>query len=230
VKTIHTTIAALALLGAATAAHAQGATPPTRPPRPVPHDTTPQRGLRMAPPAPMAARPMQFPTYTESTLPNGLRVLVVENHARPLATLDLYVRTGSVADPAGKMGVASMAAGLLTKGSPTRTAKQISEQIEGVGGSLDASADDDYVAVSANVLSDQVPLAFELLSDAALHPAFPDDELQTERTRTLSSLQSQLGQPATVASRAFRGISGSAIKARVMPTRSAAPLRSTSSA
>jgi zinc protease len=201
VKPLHLTLAAAGLLAAA-AAPAQR-TPPSAPPRPVPHDTTPRAGLRQQPPAPMAARPMHLPPYTEATLPNGLRVLVVENHARPTASVDLYVPGGTSADPQAKLGLASMEAELLTKGTPTRTARQIAEQIEGVGGSLDASASDDYVVLSTSVLSDQVGLAFDLLSDAALHATFPDAELQTARTRALSSLQAALGQPATVANRTF---------------------------
>jgi zinc protease len=196
VKTLHAILTSLALAGCANAAAAQAGAPAAG------RDTVP-RANRQPPPPAMASRPMQFPAYTESTLPNGLRLLVVESHARPLASLDLYVRTGSAADPAGKLGLARLTADLLTKGSPGRTAKQIAEQIEGAGGSLDASADDDYVAVSAGALSDQVQLAFELLSEAALHPTFADDEVQTSRTRELSTLQSQLGQPGTVASRAF---------------------------
>jgi zinc protease len=201
VKPLHLTLAAAGLLAAA-AAHAQR-TPPSAPPRPVPHDTTPRPAVRQSPPPAMAARPMRLPAHTEATLPNGLRLLVVENHARPMASVDLYVPGGTAADPAGKLGLATMEAELLTKGTPTRTAKQIAEQIEGVGGSLDASAADDYVVLSTSVLSDQAGLAFDLLSDAALHASFPDEELQTARTRALSTLQAALGQPATIASRAF---------------------------
>jgi zinc protease len=162
-----------------------------------------QAAAQATPPAPLPERPMQFPAFHEATLPNGLRLVVVENHARPVASADLYVRGGSSADPAGKQGLASMTAGLLNKGTPTRNAQQIAERIEGVGGSLSASAGDDWIDVSADVLSDQLPLALDLMSDVALHPAFAANELETSRTQRLSTLQSSLGEPGTVAARAF---------------------------
>jgi zinc protease len=160
-------------------------------------------GAQQTPPPPLPARPIQFPAFTESTLPNGLRVIVVEDHDLPVANLDLYVRSGAGSDPMGKEGVAQLVASLLDKGAGERSARQIAETIEGVGGSISASADDDDISVGVNVLSDQLPLAFELLSDVVLRPTFPADELETVRTQTLSSLRVSLGQPASLATRMF---------------------------
>ncbi|HST62443.1 MAG TPA: pitrilysin family protein [Longimicrobium sp.] len=155
------------------------------------------------PPAPLPAQPVRFPAYNESTLPNGMRLLVVENHALPVANLDLYVRSGSAADPQDKPGLAQMTATLLDKGSPTRTAVQISEMVEGVGGSMGAFSGADNLTLSVGVLSDQLPLAFELLSDAALRPTFPEQELETSRAQQVAGLRASLGQPATLATRMF---------------------------
>lgn len=181
--TKHTAAAALVLLGALAA----------------PAQAQP----RQAPPAPLPAREMVFPAFAETTLPNGMRMIVVENRALPVLDVDLYVSTGSAADPRGKRGVASMVASLLDKGTPTRTARQIAERIEGVGATISASADDDFVSVSANALSDQDTLVFSLLSDVVLRPTFPEEEFQTARTRTLSQLRSALGQPETLGNRAL---------------------------
>lgn len=155
------------------------------------------------PPAPLPAQPVRFPAYSETTLPNGLRLLVVENHALPVANLDLYVRSGNAADPQDKPGLAQMTAALLDKGSPTRTAVQIAEAVEGVGGSMGAFSGADNMTLSVGVLSDQLPLAFELLSDAALRPAFPEAELETSRAQQVAGLRASLGQPATLATRMF---------------------------
>jgi zinc protease len=155
------------------------------------------------PPAPMPAQPVRFPSFAESQLPNGMRLLVVENHALPVANLDLYVRSGSAADPADKLGLAQMTAALLDKGTPTRTSTQIAETVEGVGGSIGAFAGADNLTVSVGVLSDQLPLAFELLSDVSLHPTFPDPELETARAQQIAGLRASLGQPGTLASRMF---------------------------
>lgn len=165
-------------------------------------DTTRARP-RVAPPAPLPARPIQFPAYTETTLPNGLRLMVVENHRLPVASVDLYVRSGSAADPAGKQGLASMVADLLDNGTTKRTARQIAQTIEGVGGTLSAGADRDFTSVSSSILSDQLPLAFDLVSDVVLHPTFPADEVETTRRQTLASLQVALGQAGSLAQRRF---------------------------
>ena len=155
------------------------------------------------PPPPLEQRPIRFPQFAETQLPNGLRILVVENHALPIANLNLYVRSGSSSDPADKLGLAQMTAAVLDKGTATRTAVQIAETVEGVGGSMGAGADQDNTTVSVGVLSDQLPLAFELLSDVVLRPAFPQQEIETSRAQQLAALRAALGSPGNLASRMF---------------------------
>lgn len=166
----------------------------------VAQDTSTVR-RRVAPPAPLPARPIQFPAFTETTLPNGLRLMVVENHRLPVTNVNLYVRSGSASDPAGKQGLASLTAELLDNGTTKRTAQQIARTIEGVGGSLSTGTTGDYTVVSSGVLADQLPLAFDLVSDVAMHPTFPADEVETTRRQTLASLQVALGQASSLAQR-----------------------------
>ncbi|HTI04241.1 MAG TPA: pitrilysin family protein [Gemmatimonadales bacterium] len=154
-------------------------------------------------PAPARLRPVRFPPFQEVALPNGMTLVLVENHEQPTLSVSLSFRAGTIYDPAGKEGVAALTAELLTKGTPTRTADQISATIEGVGGSIGASAGDDFFTVSTDVLSDHAELAFTLLGDVVRHPTFPDDELELARTRFLSSLEVELSQPENVAARAF---------------------------
>jgi len=163
----------------------------------------PAAAQKQPPPPPGPARPLAFPAFRETRLPNGMGVVVVENHSSPLVSLYLLVRSGSATVPAAKAGTAELVAEVLNKGTATRSATQIAQQIEGSGGSLSAFAGDDYTGVVASVLSDRVPLAFELLADVVLHPAFPDTEVETARQQTLSGLQAQLGQPGFVAGRRF---------------------------
>ena len=154
-------------------------------------------------PAPARLRPVRFPPFQEVALPNGMSLVLVENHEQPTLSVSLSFRAGTAYDPAGKEGVAALTAELLTKGTPTRTADQIAATIEGVGGSIGASAGDDFFTVSTDVLSDHAELAFTLLGDVVRHPTFPDDELELARTRYLSSLEVELSQPENVAARAF---------------------------
>lgn len=163
----------------------------------------PAAAQKQPPPPPAPARPLAFPAFRETRLPNGMGLVVVENHRSPLVSLFLLVRSGDATLPAAKAGAASLLADVLTKGTATRSASQVAQQIEGSGGSLNAFSGDDFTGVSATVLSDRLPLGFELLADVALHPTFPDSEVETARGRMLSSLQAQLGQPAALARRRF---------------------------
>lgn len=158
---------------------------------------------RQAPPAPLPLEAVEFPPFQQRTLPNGMQLIVVEKHDQPVANVRLYVQSGTTADPVEKIGLAEMTAGLLTQGTRSRTAQQIAETIEGVGGNLSASAGLDYSTVSATVLADQLPLAMELVSDVTLRPTFPADELETLRKQTLTGLEIALSQPGEIADRRF---------------------------
>src|SRR5256885_12575730 len=93
---------------------------------------------------------------------------------------------------------------LLTKGTANRSAEQIAATIEGVGGSLSASVSEDFLTVSADALSDQLGLVFDLLGDVMQHAAFPESELALARTRALSALALSLSQPAAIAAQIGR--------------------------
>src|SRR5712664_3160886 len=163
-----------------------------------------QEAFPSRPPAPARLRPVQFPPFREVALPNGMTLLLVENHEQPTLSVSLSFRAGTVYDPAGKEGVAAIVAELLTKGTPTRNAEQIAAEIEGVGGSIGASAGDDFLTVSADVLSDHADLAFTLLGDVTQRATFSDQELDLARTRFLSALEVELSQADNVAARAFQ--------------------------
>jgi len=155
------------------------------------------------PPTAAPLRPAQFPPFQEAALPNGMTLLLVENHEQPSLSVTLSFRAGSAYDPAGKEGLSAIVAELLTKGTPTRGADQIAATIEGVGGSLAASTGDDFFTVSTDVLSDHADLAFELLGDVTRRATFPAEEVELARTRYLSSLEVELSQPENVATRVF---------------------------
>jgi zinc protease len=164
---------------------------------------------REGPPPALAERPLEFPPFREARLANGLRILIVEHPGQPIANVNLYIRSGAAAEPAAQAGLAGLAAELVTKGTATRSASEIAETIEGVGGQLSSSAGNDWLTISASVLSEYLPLAFDLVSDVALRPTFPEQEVSVARRRTLSGLQAQLGQPGAIAQREFlRGVYG----------------------
>ena len=169
-----------------------------------PNRLTAQEPFPTRAPAPSRLRPVRFPPFREVALPNGMTLLLVENHEQPTLSISLSFRAGTAYDPAGKEGTAALVAELLTKGTPTRDAEQIAAAIEGVGGSIAASAGDDFLTVSTDVLSDHADLAFTLLGDVTRQATFSDQELELARTRFLSSLEVELSSAGNVARRAFQ--------------------------
>ena len=156
-----------------------------------------------APPKPAPLTPVRFPPFKEATLPGGLQLVVVEQHEQPVVSVALSFRAGGIYDPRGKEGLSELVAELLTKGTESRSADQIAATIEGVGGSLAAESDADFLTITANVLSDQIDLLFDLLGDVTLRSSFPTSELELARTRALSALQLELSRPSAVAARLF---------------------------
>jgi zinc protease len=142
-------------------------------------------------------KPQRFVT------PNGLTVLVVEQHALPIVQVQALVKTGSVQDPPEKAGLANLTAGLLDEGTATRSATQLAEQIEFVGGALEAKATHDFTTASARVLAKDAELGFELLAGIVIHPSFPEPELERVRKLILGEIIAQKDDPGSVAGKAF---------------------------
>lgn len=163
----------------------------------------PVAAQRQAPPPPMPARPLQFPAFHETTLPNGMRLIVVENHAHPVASVNLLVGSGSSSVPRERAGLAGVFSEVLTKGTATRTGAQLSGAIERTGGSIGAGSGEDYTSLYASVLSEHLPLAMELVADVTLNASFPEDEVTAARDRALSQLRQWMADPSYVANRRF---------------------------
>lgn len=151
------------------------------------------------PPAPAAPRDPKLPQPVEKTLANGLRVIVVPKHDIPLVAARLMVKTGAAADPAGKDGLASLTATVLTQGTKTRSAEQIARGIEALGATLDADAAWDSSSIDVSVMSSNLPKALEFVSDVARNATFAKDEFERERAQAIDALQVELQQPRTLA-------------------------------
>jgi zinc protease len=149
-------------------------------------------GVTLSPKMPDAAapRPFKFPKAITRTLENGLRVFVIPGGKEPSVTIRLVLMAaGTGNDPKGKSGVAHLAADLLTDGTATRSAQQIAEAIDFVGGSLSTNADADGTNATAQVVTKDFDLAMNLLADVTLHPAFQNEEIERRRQQLLSNFE-----------------------------------------
>lgn len=147
------------------------------------------------PPRPLPAQQVPFPPYQVRTLPNGLTVVAVPHHEQPAVTLRLVVGAGSAQDAATKPGVANMVGLLLDQGTGRRTASQIADTIDDIGGALATGAGTDVTFASCVVMKDSLDLAFDLVADVARHPSFEPGEIERQREQVLSGLKVGLEDP-----------------------------------
>ena len=158
--------------------------------------------FRRRPPAPLPPRQLNLPTPEESSLSNGLRVVVVEQPRLPLVSFRLAFRTGDAFDPAGLPGLTDIMADLLPEGTETRTSREIAEEVARYGATLSAGATSDYTTVAASSLSAYADRILELLADVSLRPSFPDHELQLAKANAQQNLIAQRAQPSFLATEA----------------------------
>ncbi len=145
---------------------------------------------------------VKLPRPIETILPNGINLMILEDHRFPLVTVQFDINgAGPMYEPSGQPGLAGATARLLAEGTKTRTSKQIAEQIDSLGASLSASAGfgSGSAAVAASGLSDTFERWFALTADVLLHPSFPADELAQYQARTKSALLQQRAQPGFLA-------------------------------
>ncbi len=145
-------------------------------------------------PQPGPAPKIQLGDYEEFTLPNGLQVIVVENHKLPRVSFQLSMDNDPLLE-GDAAGYASMAGAMLTKGTKTRTKAELDEEIDFIGARL-SSSDGGIFAAS---LTKHVPTLLELVSDVVLNPSFPQDELDKMKKQRLSALASSKDDPNDIA-------------------------------
>jgi len=138
-----------------------------------------------------AAKPGQTAKPTRVVLPNGLVVIVQENHANKTVALDGLVRAGSLYDPDGKYGLAGMTAAMLGRGAGGKTALQLALTLESVGANVGVGASTEAADVAGTSLSQDFPLLLTTLADELRRPSFPTDQLERLRAQTLSGIEEQ---------------------------------------
>jgi predicted Zn-dependent peptidase len=133
--------------------------------------------------APLALAQVTLPAYSRDVLPNGVVLLLSPNPAEPLVHFRVVVKGGTEAEPAQLAGIANLTAALLRKGSSKRTSVQFSNDLDFLGGTYGAVGSTSSTSISAEFLSKDFDQGLDLLTDALLHPAFPEQETAKELAR-----------------------------------------------
>ncbi|HXN65181.1 MAG TPA: pitrilysin family protein [Candidatus Acidoferrales bacterium] len=120
---------------------------------------------------------LHLPEYRKITLPNGMTLLLMEQHKLPLVSFEAILRCGSTADAPGAEGTASVTASLLRHGTKTHTADRYSDVLDFIGGIFHAGASADYTSISAEFMKKDLATGLDLLAEPLLEPVFPEEEI-----------------------------------------------------
>ncbi|HEY0379494.1 MAG TPA: pitrilysin family protein [Pyrinomonadaceae bacterium] len=162
-----------------------------------------EQDWRTQQPAVGAASKLSLPVPKKFKLDNGLTVLLVEQRNLPVISAGLTVLSGSEVNPVDKPGLASFTTDLLDEGTNKRTALQVADDVAQIGATLTTGSYSDASVVNVSALKKNAGAAFELMSDVALNPAFPQKEIDRVRNTRLTLIQQQRDNPNALAARVF---------------------------
>jgi zinc protease len=151
------------------------------------------------------AQTLQLPPHEKIVLKNGLTVLLMEKHGVPIVDIAVIVKSGSVADPAGEEGLASVTAGLLHKGTAKRSAQQFAADLDFIGAEFSADASADYTTISSEFLAKDVDKGVDLFSDAVLHPLFAQGEVEKLLAQEIDGIKAAKDEAQSVALNYYYG-------------------------
>jgi zinc protease len=137
-------------------------------------------------------------------LPNGLRLLVKEDHRLPFVEFRAVFQGGVLSENLENNGTTMLLAKLLLKGTPRRNAEQLAIEIESVGGHIDSYGGNNSFGVNAEVLSSDFATGLDLLADVVLNPIFPAEELEREKEIQIAGIRSRKDELLKSASLAMR--------------------------
>ena len=149
---------------------------------------------------------VSLPPIITRELPNGLKLMIVEQHELPLADFVLLIGSGSTAAPAGKAGIANLVSAMLREGTTSRKSLDIADQISFLGIRLSPTSSWESSTLSLHTPTAQMDSALALFADVALHPSFPPNEFERIRKTQLTDLLQQRDQGPVIASKAFPAI------------------------
>jgi len=161
----------------------------------------PDEAFRATQPAPAAVRPFALPAVHPFKLPNGIQVYLVEQHHLPLVSMDLNFDGGSLTDPKGKDGLASVCTSMLTEGTEELDKIQYSEALADVASTINAYAGDDSQGIGLASLTKHLPETFALFADTLRTPGLRQSDLDRMIKRRIEAVKQARGNPTAIPGR-----------------------------
>jgi len=149
---------------------------------------------------------LKLPKLQRATLSNGLKVILAERHEVPLVNFTLAADAGFASDASTTPGTANLAMQVLTDGTHTLNALQISDELEALGATLRGSSNLDLSFVSLSALTAKLDPSLDLFADVVLNPSYPETEVKREQKLVLAGIEREQNTPATLALRVLPGL------------------------
>jgi predicted Zn-dependent peptidase len=157
-------------------------------------------------PRTMTFAPLQFsiPKADRATLNNGIVVYLMEDHELPLVNMTAYVRTGSIFEPADKLGLASLTGSVIRSGgTETLAPEKLDAELEFMASAVESGIGNEMGTMSLTTLTRNLDRTMELFIDVMRHPAFREDRVTLAKNGTIEGLRRQNDDPKGVANREF---------------------------
>ena len=150
-------------------------------------------------------RPIQVPKIDTSTLPNGIRLYLLEDHELPLVNGTALVRTGNLFDPREKVGVALLAGMVMrTGGTKAKTGDELNEQLENIAASVETAIDESFGSVTFSALKPNAAEVLAVFKDVLSSPEFRQDKLDLAKNQLRSVISRRNDNPGGIAQREFQ--------------------------
>ena len=149
-------------------------------------------------------RDIEVPEVQRLTLPNGMQLFLLEDHELPLIHMSAMIRTGSIYEPADKIGLAGVTGTVMrTGGTTSRTGDQIDEQLEQIAASVETNIGRSSGGASMSVLKEDVDTGLAILADVLMNPAFRQDKIDLAKISARSAIARRNDNPAGIAMREY---------------------------
>lgn len=149
-------------------------------------------------------RAIQIPEVQTFTLPNGMKVYLLENHELPLVRGSALVRTGNLFDPPDKVGLAGITGTVMRSGGTAeKTGDQLDEQLENIAASVETSIDESFGSASFSCLKENTAEVLGVFHDVLTAPGFRQEKIDLAKTEARSAISRRNDDPHGIVEREF---------------------------
>lgn len=167
------------------------------------YNKTPSKINRSVEPPYGKSLELSVPSVYQSSMKNGLKIYGIENDEVPLVRFNLTIDGGQLLESVDKLGVANMTANLMNKGTKNKTVKQLEEEIQVLGASINASSDTENITINGITLAKNYDKTIALVKEILLEPRFDETEFELLKKATIANLRQQEANPNAVAANIY---------------------------